>query len=74
MNDKSLVCMAALIVITYSVYMLSHVLQGSLAPDGIILSGVIGAVCLLAGVKYQTIRGQTISPSYQIEAEEEAQA
>jgi hypothetical protein len=71
-NDKYLVCMAAMVVVTYSVYMLSHVIQGTLAPNGIILSGVIGSVCALSGVAFQKNRTQSISPSYQIEAEEEA--
>lgn len=63
MNDTSLVKMAVLIVIVYSVYMFCHVIQGTLAPDGIYLSAVIGAVCLLAGKKYESERLAAIAPS-----------
>jgi hypothetical protein len=68
-NDKSLVCMACLIVVSYFIYMW-------LGPggDGLIYASVVGSVCLLAGVKYERNRAQAISPSHQIEAEEEAQA
>jgi len=48
MNDSGLVCMAGLIVGAYAIYMIFGP-----GGDGVILSAVIGAICLLAGVKYQ---------------------
>lgn len=53
MNDQGLVCIAGFVTILYSVYITAHVLAGSLIPDGLILSGCVGALCVLAGVKYQ---------------------
>lgn len=45
--------MAALVVVAYTVYIYSHVLTGQDIPNGVLLSGVIGAVCALGGVQYQ---------------------
>lgn len=69
MNDSDLIKIAVLVVITYSVYMLCHVLQGSLVPDGIILSGVIGALCLIGGVRYERNRAR-----YYVPGDEETEA
>jgi len=66
MNDNDLVKMGSLIVVCYSVYMICHVAQGTLAPNGLILSAVIGAICVLAGVKYERIRKESVSPSSEI--------
>lgn len=48
MTDKYLVCMGGFITIIYTVYMMANP-----HTDGIVLSTVIGAMCLLAGVHYQ---------------------
>ena len=47
MRDSGLVCMASLIVAAYAIYMFC------VGGDGVIFASVVGAVCLLAGVKYQ---------------------
>ena len=47
MRDSGLVCMASLIVAAYAIYMVF------VGGDGVIFASVVGAVCLLAGVKYQ---------------------
>lgn len=52
-----------LIVGTYAVYMLCHVAQGTLAPDGIILSGVIGTLAALIGVHVGVKRTQNNLPN-----------
>lgn len=36
----------------YATYMMSHVIAGQPVPDGIVLTGVLGAVCGLAGYAY----------------------
>ena len=52
MNDKYLIRIAALVVCTYSIYMICHVIQGSLVPDGLILSGIVGLVAAIGGIKF----------------------
>lgn len=60
MKDPGLICIAGLIVIAYYTYM-------KLSPepqDGVFfISAVIVPLCLIAGVKYERIRKQSISPS-----------
>ena len=51
MDQSGLMFIAALSVVTYTVYMVCHVLQGSLVPDGLILSGIIGFLGAVAGIK-----------------------
>jgi len=48
MKDLALVFMAALVVISYLIYMVCGP-----GGDGVIFGSVLGAVCLLAGVKYE---------------------
>ena len=48
MKDPSLVCMALLIVFSYFIYM--YIGPGG---DGIIFGSVMGAVMMLAGIKYE---------------------
>lgn len=51
MMDKYLVCIAGLIAFTYFIYM-------SIGPggDGIIFATVVGALCAIAGVKYEKFK------------------
>lgn len=52
-----------LVAVVYSIYMLC---TWPNSPDGIMLSGVIGALCVLAGVKY----GQNKAEGIRVEATE----
>ena len=56
MNDRRLITVAVLAVVTYSVYMICHVLQGSLVPDGLILSGIIGFLGATAGIRFSGMK------------------
>jgi hypothetical protein len=47
MNDK--VHYGILVIVAYITYMITTMPN---SPDGIVLSGVIGALCALAGVHY----------------------
>jgi hypothetical protein len=47
----SMVRMAALVVLTYALYLGAHVLQGSPVPDGAVFATVIGAVGALWGAQ-----------------------
>jgi len=49
--DPEAIQLSGLIVGAYSIYMICHVIAGSLVPDGIILSGIIGTICTVCGVK-----------------------
>ena len=51
MDQSGLLRIAGLAVGTYSIYMICHVIQGSLVPDGLILSGIIGFLGAVAGLK-----------------------
>lgn len=57
MNDNYLVCMAALIVVSYFIYMF-------IGPggDGVIFASVVGAVCVLTGVKYERMKARNYIP------------
>ena len=57
--DPQAVQLSALIVVSYSIYMICHVLSGSLVPDGIILSGIIGTICTVCGVKIGSVMEQS---------------
>lgn len=61
MDDK--VKFGAMVVAAYVAYMLC---TWPNSPDGILLSGVIGALCVLAGVKY----GQNKAEGIRVEANE----
>ena len=56
MQDTHLIVIASLAVVTYSVYMICHVIQGSLVPDGIILSGIIGFLGAVAGIRFSGLK------------------
>jgi len=49
MNDTHLICLGVLIVAVYGIYM-------AFTPDpadGVLMSGVIGALCAVGGILYQ---------------------
>jgi len=48
MKDLGLVCMAGFIAVCYFIYM--YIGPGG---DGVIFGSVLGAICVLAGVKYE---------------------
>ena len=50
MDQSGLMFIAALSVVTYTVYMVCHVLQGSLVPDGIVLSSILFFLGAVAGI------------------------
>jgi len=52
MSDKYTCYIGGMITILYTVYISAHVLAHTLIPNGIILSGAVGALCVLAGVRY----------------------
>lgn len=58
MKDMALVCMAALIVAAYSIYIFGSVAAGREPGDGVIFSSVMVAIGILAGVKYERARVQ----------------
>jgi len=58
MDQSGLLSIGVLAVVTYSIYMLCHIWQGTLAPNGLLLSGVIGFLGLLAGIKWNGFQQQ----------------
>lgn len=50
----------ACVTATYATYLVTGAATGSLAPDGIILSGVVGAICALGGVIY-ALKGNNVT-------------
>ena len=53
MKDSHLCIMASLIVASYLIYMVFGP-----GGDGLIYASVVGAICVLAGVKYERFRIQ----------------
>jgi len=53
---------AALVVASYAVYMTCHLLAGQPIPNGVLLSGIVGAVCVLAGVQYGLNKARNYIP------------
>lgn len=51
MKDPGLVCFGLFVVITYGIYMIFGP-----GGDGIIFGTVVGALCVLAGVKYEKMK------------------
>ena len=63
MNDgaaKACVGMACVTAV-YGVYMVTNALAGNEIPDGIVLTGIVGAVCGLAG--YSVAASKAEKPS-----------
>ncbi len=60
MKDQTAIAIAGMACVSsvYAVYIVTGAAMHTLAPDGVILSGVIGAVCALGGVVY-AITGRT---------------
>lgn len=56
MSDKYICFIAALIAVCYSVFIISHVVSGQSVPNGIVFGSCVGALCVLAGVKYEKMK------------------
>lgn len=63
MKDGALKACVGMICVTavYGVYMVSNAIAGQEVPDGIVLTGVVGAVCGLAG--YSVAVSRAVKPS-----------
>ena len=58
MKDNSIICMAAIILGLYATYVFGSVAVGREPADGIVFGSILGALMLLAGVKYERKRIQ----------------
>lgn len=58
MKDSALVCMAGLVVLAYAIYIFGSVAAKREPGDGMVFGGVLTAIGILAGVKYERQRIQ----------------
>jgi len=47
------------VAVIYGSYMMANAIAGQPIPDGAVLSGAVGAVCVLAGVEYGLARAKS---------------
>ena len=58
MKDAATKACVAMICITavYGVYMMTNAIAGTSVPDGVVLTGLVGAICALGGYSVAVAR------------------